>query len=51
MEIVVSLETTEYVEDQTQLTPKQDPNNEATPPDVIGHTPKAQTRAKSTNLD
>ena len=36
MEIVVSLETTEYVGDQTLLTPKQDQNNEATPPDVIG---------------
>ena len=43
--------TTEYVDDQTQLTPKQDINNEATPPDVIGHKPKAQTRATSTSQD
>ena len=51
MEIVASLETTEYVDDPAQLTHKHDLNNEATPPDVIGHKPKAQPRAKSTSQD
>ena len=53
-DIVISLETTEYADDQKHLTPEPsllDHKNEATPPEVIAPKPKTKSRAKAKATD